>query len=195
MAIVDWPSNVGGQIMTKPAGATNVPGQSRLVEYIDRVTGLPTGEMRVERYLYNNVGIACVAGDVYMLTFSTVLGQSPQVVIPAATTPLRNLVVAVEAVAIGAYGWFATAGPVECTLEGTADIAPTNFLKYTTATSLTGGGTISGFMLDGAAETAASHAIYCTPASGASVTAAGNTRPTASVPQKVILLGHRATVA
>lgn len=184
MALSDWASNSGGQIMTKPAGATNAVGQERIVEYYDPVTGLNTGEMRKERYLYNNTGAATVVGDVYMVTFSATLAQSPQVIVCATTTPLRNLVVAVEVVAAGAYGWFAVAGPVNASLEATTDIVAGNFLKLTAATSALA------FIQDGSSETTSSHAIAVL-----GITTNGVNRPTTSIPNKVYLLGHRATVA
>lgn len=184
MAIVAAPNFKFGGFVPRSAGAGASPANSRLVEYVDPATGLTTGDTRIEAYLFNNAGIPTVRGDVYQVTFSGVVAKNPQVIVCATATPTKNLAVAVAVVADQAWGWFAISGYVDASLEATTDIVAGDFLKLTSGTSALA------FIKDGAAETTSSHATAV-----AALTTDGVNRPSATVPNKIYLLGGKALVA
>jgi hypothetical protein len=163
--------------IARDTDANDTPGATRVAHYLDS-TGARTGKWAREMRLYNATGGALTKNAVYMLNYTGVPSTSPQVIACATSTPTRQLVVAKEAVAIASWGWFAVAGWTDALVDGTTDVAISDFLKLTSGTSATA------FIKDGTTITTSSHAI----AGAASTADSANTT-------LIELLGDRALVA
>lgn len=98
----------------------------------------------------------------------------------AASTPKMEIVVAVEAVAAGAYGWFAFSGWVNTTLN--AAVTANHFVKTTVATNP------AALFSDGASKTANSVGRM-------GLRAGVGAAPTSAEPNKLFLFGGDQTIA
>jgi hypothetical protein len=106
--------------------------------------------------LYNNSGGATLAGGVYTVTFTGVVTTNPQVIDCAAVTVDVQVVVALEVIPDGDWGWFAVQGYCDALVDGdSADVAAGDFLKIVAGTNA------DAFIKDGASRTADSFAIAC----------------------------------
>ena len=106
--------------------------------------------------LYNGTGAACVVGAPYIVTFDGDEETNPKVATVASLAVYQHVVVALEATAAAAWGWFAIQGTVALTaVEGTTDVAKDDFLKIVTATSAVS------MIKDAATRSTASFAIAC----------------------------------
>ncbi len=180
MAIANWPSNVGGQILPKPAGASSALGQRQNVPYRDPITGAETGEVRSEIFLYNATGAATVIGNAYMLTQTGLVpAQLLQAAVLAAGARPREVVIATSIIPAAGYGWFALSGPVNITCSGTP--AAGAHLKVATGTSTSA-------LVTDTTGTTASVGMMATVA-GASAA------PTATVPNKAYMFGDAVVIA
>src|SRR5437868_6342746 len=97
-------------------------GYTRRRAYVNSTTNLVEGS-RLEVKLYNALGAATAVGKVYMIAQDGDEETQPSVIALAADTANRDVVVAVEVVAIAGYGWFAYEGDVDACYHGTTDIA------------------------------------------------------------------------
>lgn len=183
MAVENWPSNSGGTINPKVAGALGTLGARRQVDYYDPITGALTGEQREEIFLYNATGAATIIGDAYALAInSTSTAQVLQAIVLAALALPREVVIATSVIAAAGYGWFALSGPVNATLHGA--IAANAHVKVTTGTSTRA-------LVTDTTGTATSVGI------NGNVAAPGGTPsvPTAAVPNKIYLRGSHTVIA
>ncbi len=107
--------------------------------------------------LYNGSGGAVTAGAVYKVVYDGDEETNPKVVACTATaTLLQNVVVATEATADAAWGWFAFKGTYSVLCNGDAtDISKDDFLKIVVATDA------DAFVDDTTARTVNSFAIAC----------------------------------
>lgn len=111
----------------------------------------------IKKRLYNATGAALVAGKCYIEAYDGDEETNPFVVVlDSVSTNQRRLCVALEAVAIAAWGWFAIEGICNAYVVGTTDVAKDDYLKG--PTSFTGDLAFS-LIKDGTAETINSVAI------------------------------------
>jgi hypothetical protein len=158
--------------------AEDTPGAIRYGEYVSSA-GVNTHEPQVMVRLFNDTAAACVKSAIYMVDYDGDEEENPKVIAIAADAAGggRWVVVATEATADQAWGWFVIFGYVDALVEGTGDVAKDDYLKTTAATSTTG------FVVDGTARTVDSFAMATEAQADAG-----------EIAIKVYLLGQRADV-
>lgn len=153
----------------------NQPLKLKVQDYNNPTTGAQEGHQQLV-FLYNGTGGALTAGKVYMVSYSGDPTLTPQVIAVATATPARDVVVATDATATATWGWFVMVGPCQALLDGTTDVAVSDYLKVTNG--------LSNFVKDSATFSTASAAIACE----------ARTADTVGL-QKVILLGGAKIIA
>ena len=102
--------------------------------------------------LYNNTGSIIALGDVILLEYEETADQEICAIIPVTTAFVRKFAVCIiEAVAIGAIGFFQTEGKVKAFCEGSSSIAKGDSLKLANSENE--------FKKDGSARAATSVAV------------------------------------
>jgi hypothetical protein len=157
--------------------ASDTPGITRIRHVLDS-SGNRTGKWGKEMRVYNATGIVTVLNAIYMVNYTGVPSTNPQFIACATSTPTRELVVAKEVIPVASFGWVCIAGWTNALVDGTTDVAISDFLKLTSGTSATA------FIKDGTTITTSSHAI----AGAASTLDSANTT-------LIYLMGDRALVA
>jgi hypothetical protein len=134
MAISDWAYPSG--IMPRSLLASDSPGAVKLVSFVSSA-GVETGDVGKAVRLFNDRGSACVQGGVYMVGFDATVAQNPKVETCVAETSVsRQVVVAMDATADQAWGWFFYAGYCNALVDGDAtDVAAGDYLKITAGTN------------------------------------------------------------
>ncbi len=147
-------------------------------EWVDGTDHLPQQVIR----LYNATGVALTVGAPYVYRVDGDEETNPKAITPAASTTgtvsLEYVVIATEATAAAAFGWFAIHGYANVLVDGNTDVAKDDFLE------LLGAATPGSLLKDGTAQTANSVAIAC-------VAQAANS----AVLTRCWLLGDRVTLA
>ena len=159
--------------------ANDYPGATRMNTYVSSLAANLGTETRQPQWLiklFNDLGSAAVVGRPYVISFDGAdLDQIPKAITPATIAADQYVVVAVEAVADQAWGWYCCAGWVDALVDGgTNDVTAGDYLKVANA------GT--SFVDDGTARTTDTCAKASTTNTGAAAM------------QKILLLGDRADI-
>ena len=144
-----WPSGLMGRGVT----SNDTPGQRKVVSYVTSA-GVDTNEPQFWVRVYNGTGGTLTKYACYMINWTGVASTgNPQIIACTTSTPTREIVVATEAALTTAWTWVIHAGVCDALVDGTTDVAVSDFLKLTSGTSATA------FIKDGTSYTTSSHAI------------------------------------